>query len=109
MQIDILNALSNKGQMIKSFLFSLCAVSALLSQTNYNVSLFGHLSSYEGTGKTFSSGSVSDYSEIWGWTSPAGKEYAIIGSTLGSSVIDISSNTLKEVSFLPGPYSFYKY
>jgi len=67
------------------------------------------MNKYENTGKAIDPNSRNDYSEIWGWTSPSGKEYAIIGTTLGSSIVDITASDLKESAFLPGPYSYYKY
>lgn len=39
------------------------------------------------------------YNEVWGFTSK-GREYAVIGSTLGAHIIDV--NTCKQVIFAPG-------
>lgn len=74
------------------------------AQISYNVAFYGHLDQYTG-----GSGDA-DYSEIWGWTNTqSNKEYAIIGTSQGTSIVDISQLPLKEVSFLVGPPSGYNY
>jgi len=45
------------------------------------------------------------YSNCWGYVSPEGKEYAILGCQTGTQIVDITSDTLKEVAFIPGPNS----
>jgi choice-of-anchor B domain-containing protein len=43
-----------------------------------------------------------DYSAIWGYTHPDGREYALLGVRTGTAVIDITdSPALKEISFIP--------
>jgi choice-of-anchor B domain-containing protein len=59
------------------------------------------------------------YSAIWGYTAPDGKEYALLGVTTGTSIVDISDEAnIHEVAFIAGPetewrelkaYSHYAY
>lgn len=48
---------------------------------------------------------TNNYSNCWGYVSPGGKEYAILGCNNGTQIVDITSDTLKEVAFIPGPAS----
>ena len=95
--------------MKKIFFLIVSSFTALLSQTSYNVSLFGQLNKY---GTTLSG---NNYSEVWGWTDTVkNREYAFIGSPLGTSVVDITNQPVKEVSFLIGPttnntYKYHEY
>ncbi|MGE3974487.1 MAG: choice-of-anchor B family protein [Bdellovibrionales bacterium] len=44
-----------------------------------------------------------EYSALWGYTAPDGREYAILGVQHGTSIIDITdAPTLREVAFIPG-------
>lgn len=44
-----------------------------------------------------------DYSALWGYTAPNGREYAILGCSTGTAFIDITdSANIHEVDFLPG-------
>lgn len=73
-------------------------------QSSYNVSLYGTVDHY--TGGT----NDADYSEIWGWTDTTNnREYVIIGTSQGTSIVDITELPLKEVSFHYGPPSGYNY
>ncbi|TAK65013.1 MAG: choice-of-anchor B family protein [Bacteroidetes bacterium] len=47
------------------------------------------------------------FSSCWGWVSPDGREYALLGTCNGTSIIDLNSDTLKEIQFIPGPYAGY--
>jgi choice-of-anchor B domain-containing protein len=48
----------------------------------------------------------SKYASIWGWTSPTGKEYAILCCVTGTSFIDISDNSnIYECDFVQGNYT----
>ncbi|MBI2428260.1 MAG: hypothetical protein HYV29_05600, partial [Ignavibacteriales bacterium] len=90
--------------MHKIFLLTTVAFSFLSSQISYNVSLYGTMDKYDG-----GSGDA-DYSEIWGWTdSVKNREYAFIGTSQGTSIVDITELPLKEVSFHFGPPSTYNY
>jgi hypothetical protein len=56
-----------------------------------------------------------EYSAIWGYTAPDGREYAILGVNgaggrpAGTSIIDITADlTPREASFIPGPPSMWR-
>lgn len=50
------------------------------------------------------------YASCWGWTSPAGREYAIIGYWNGTAVYDITDpGNVVQCDTVPGPTSFYNY
>lgn len=86
------------------FLSILIIASFSTAQTSYNVTLVGQMNKYS------SNPSASSYSEVWGWTDTVKKkEYAIIGAPMGTSIVDVSVNPIKEVSFLLGPTSSYNY
>lgn len=79
------------------------AQTVINAQTSYNVQLYGHTNAY-GQGPTTYS-----YSEIWGWTDTTKqREYAIIGTPGGTSIVDIT-DSLQEVAFLMGPPSSANY
>jgi|GEM_PF-2989085 len=71
------------------------ALHELFSQQSFNMQLVGQLRT-RGT---------SGYSNCWGYVAPNGKEYAIVGTINGTQIVDISTDTLKEVAFIPGPSS----
>ncbi|MFZ4619868.1 MAG: choice-of-anchor B family protein [Bacteroidota bacterium] len=48
---------------------------------------------------------TNNYSNCWGYVSPGGKEYAILGCNTGTQIVDITTDTLKEVAFITGPTS----
>lgn len=76
----------------------------LVSQISYHVSLYGHMDTYTGGNND------ADYSEVWGWADTVkNREYAIIGTSKGTSIVDITELPLKEVSFHYGPPSGYNY
>lgn len=50
------------------------------------------------------------YASCWGWTSPTGREYAIIGYWNGTAVYDITDpGNVVQCDTVPGPTSFYNY
>lgn len=50
------------------------------------------------------------YASCWGWTSPANREYAIIGYWNGTAVYDITdANNVVLCDTIPGPTSYYNY
>jgi choice-of-anchor B domain-containing protein len=51
---------------------------------------------------------TSQYSNCWGYNAPGGKEYAIVGTATGTQIVDITTDTLKEVAFIPGPTSAWR-
>lgn len=76
-------------------LLTLTAVDSVSAQGGFNVQFIGQVRT-RGT---------NNYSNCWGYTAPNGKEYAIIGCLTGTQIVDISTDTLKEVAFIPGPQS----
>lgn len=59
---------------------------------DYNTTLLGNLDEHG-----------YDYSALWGYTAPNGREYAILGCSTGTAFIDITDTTnIHEVDFLPG-------
>jgi choice-of-anchor B domain-containing protein len=50
------------------------------------------------------------YASCWGWTSPANREYAIIGYSNGTAIYDITNApAVVQCDTVPGPTSFYNY
>ncbi len=47
------------------------------------------------------------FSSCWGYTSLDGHEYALLGTCEGTSIIDLDSDSLREVQFIPGPFASY--
>jgi len=74
---------------------TLIAADTLFAQGGSNVQFIGQMRT-RGT---------NSYSQIWGYNAPNGKEYAILGCNGGTQIVDITSDTLKEVAFIPGPSS----
>jgi len=46
--------------------------------------------------------------DVVGWAAPDGKEYALVGLNTGVSIVDIDSDTLKEVVFVPGANNLWR-
>lgn len=96
--------------MIRVLVLSVSLFSLVTSQTNYNVTLFGHTDTY------FGGANNADYSEVWGWTDTVKhREYAIIGTSstspsyIGTSIVDITESPIKEVAQIVGPPFSYNY
>jgi choice-of-anchor B domain-containing protein len=53
------------------------------------------------------SGNVNHFSSCWGWVSPDGREYALLGTCNGTSIIDLNSDSLREIQFIPGVFASY--
>ena len=53
---------------------------------------------------------ASKYNDIWGYTSPDGTEFALIGQWNGTSIVDISTNPENPflVEFIPGSFSSHR-
>lgn len=67
------------------------------SQSNYGLNLLGSLSYQQ------------SLNDIWGWTSPQGTEYALVGTTTGFSIVNISNPAAPfERAFIPGPTSVWR-
>lgn len=46
--------------------------------------------------------------DICGWVDDEGNEYALVGLHTGVAIVDIESDTLKEVVFVPGTYNLWR-
>ncbi len=73
-----------------------CAVISTGTQSfaggNKNVTLLGRSHRYQ------------SYSNIWGYTAGDGKEYALLGTSTGLSIVDMSNpRAPREAAFVPGP------
>ena len=87
--------------MSKTITLFLVVLAFLCSELkSQSVSLLGTLNPYPGT----------KYADIWGYTDANNREYAIMGVTGGTSIIDVTdpANPV-EVAMIPGPNSFYEW
>ncbi len=74
------------------FLFAASGFSQYQPGVNNNLTLLGHLHQYQ------------EYSNIWGYTDPQGREYALLGVDIGLAIIDITDPRHPvEVALVPGP------
>jgi choice-of-anchor B domain-containing protein len=90
-----------KHQLLGSLVLTLMVVSLLFSQGSADIEYLGNWNR-----RPTPSGIYSPYSACWGYTASDGREYALLGSTLGTSIIDITdAPTLTEVAFIEGPSS----
>ena len=76
-------------------LFTLLSLSLLCitmyGQTNYGITRVGYRSYTQ------------ELSNIWGWTSPSGTEYALVGTTTGTSIVSLANPANPtQVQFIPG-------
>lgn len=49
------------------------------------------------------------YSSCWGWVSPTGREYGLLGTAGGTAIIDLDAIPIQEIQFIPGnpaPYAY---
>lgn len=77
--------------------FTLLNLSFTANISAQNIDLVGHLKYKE------------DLSCIWGYTSPEGKEYAIVGTVNGTSIVDISQPSFpKEIHYIKGPSGYWR-
>jgi hypothetical protein len=59
----------------------LCRAFLAFGQGSSNVPLLAHVNKYASTG----------YSDLWGYTAPDGREYALEGVKRGTSIVDITN------------------
>lgn len=72
-------------------------VAACASAQGVNCTLLGRLDQY------------STYNDVWGYVAPNGDEYALLGITTGTSVIDVTNPAAPvERGFFPGPSSTWR-
>ncbi len=63
------------------------------------ISLVGNVNSYPAAG----------YNDIWGYTAPDNREYALLGVRNGTSIVEVTNpSALVERDFIPGPLSSWK-
>lgn len=43
------------------------------------------------------------FSSCWGWVSPDGREYALLGTYTGTAIIDLNVSPVREIAHIPGP------
>ncbi|MBK8982755.1 MAG: choice-of-anchor B family protein [Ignavibacteria bacterium] len=80
-------------KIIFLFLLILLSVSDSVSQTGFRIRKLAELNQHN-----------SNYSALWGYTAPNGREYAILGCFDGTAFIDITdTNNIHEVDFIPAP------
>jgi len=86
--------------MLKKILFiSVVLFQTLSANAQLNINLIGQLT-FPGHG---------DLSDIWGYVDSTGKEYAIVGTNNGTSIVDISTpSSPVEVFFSPGASSIWR-
>ncbi len=71
--------------------FLLLTPSSVLAQANRNVTLLAHLNQHLG------------YSACWTYVHPDGREYAVLGTTDGTSIVNVTNPAASyEVAFIPG-------
>ncbi len=73
--------------------------SSVYSQTGFRIKQLANINTHPSTN--------GNYSALWGWTAPNGREYAILGCYTGTAFIDITDTlNIHEVDFLPTPDAF---
>ncbi len=75
-------------------------ITSAFSQTGFRIKQLANINTHPTNG---------NYSALWGWTAPNGREYAILGCYTGTAFIDITDTlNIHEVDFLPAldPFSF---
>ncbi len=85
--------------VIQTIAVLLCAESQLVAQRSQNVTLLSTMNNYSSVG----------YNDVWGYTAPNGREYALLGVRNGTSIVDITNGTNPvEIEFIAGPSSTWK-
>jgi len=78
-------------------LFSYCFAIGLTGQADYNLTFVGQ--------KTY----TQDLNDVWGWKSSSGTEYALVGTTTGTSFVSLATvATPTEVQFISGAQSIWR-
>lgn len=67
-----------------------------------NVEVLGHIEPIT----TAEAGGL--HNSVWGYAAPDGHEYAFLGTYVGTYVIDLESDPIREVAFIPGPHSTWR-
>ena len=86
--------------MLRSLLVTLVVLAAPAYAQRFggakNMRLFDHLNPVD---------SVGSHAAIWGYVAPNGREYAFVGSQIGTHIIDVTEFPIREVQYIWGPYS----
>ncbi|MBC8144530.1 MAG: choice-of-anchor B family protein, partial [bacterium] len=61
-----------------------------------NMTLFDHVNPVD---------SVGPHASTWGYVDPAGREYAFLGSQIGTYIYDVTERPIRQVAFIPGPHN----
>src|SRR5690606_41778185 len=79
--------------------FFLCLTATILAQQSSNVNLLSNLNQYPSIG----------YNDCWGYVDSEGREYALLGTEHGTSIIEITDpyNPVAR-AFIPGPFSSWR-
>lgn len=78
-------------RILSIFILFTCIVNAAFSQTNYGMTSAGVLPYNQ------------DLSSLWGWRAPNGTEYALVGTTTGTSLVSLANPANPvQVQFIPG-------
>lgn len=92
--------------LILSLLFLVLCAHGAFSQASLNMVLLSNKNDHN------QGGTPADwhYASCYGWTSPQGREYAIIGYFNGTAIYDITNApSVVQCDSIPGPTSFYNY
>ncbi|TAK54665.1 MAG: choice-of-anchor B family protein [Bacteroidetes bacterium] len=82
----------------------LCLVLSSTVFSQNGLTFVGHLDQKHGT-----SGDNVSYSACWGYVAPNGREYAIVGTYTGTSIIDITNtDSIREITHISGPSSIWR-
>jgi choice-of-anchor B domain-containing protein len=82
------------------FLIALAPAFAQDAQS-LNMTLFDHLNPVR-------TDSVGLSSALWGYVAPDGREYALVGTQIGTHIIDVTEKPIRQVGFIPGPRSSWR-
>jgi choice-of-anchor B domain-containing protein len=74
--------------------------SIALSQQTGGVTLLDTLNRSHGSTNCYG---TTYFSSCWGWVSPDGKEYALLGTYTGTAIIDLNVSPIQEIQHIPGP------
>lgn len=86
-------------KQVKYILLFLLYSAIVWGQQSSNVTLLSNLNQYPSIG----------YNDIWGYTDSQGREYALLGTQHGTSIIEITNPLLPvERAFIPGPNSLWR-
>ena len=81
------------------FILSIICISTIIVAQSSNVTLLSHLNQYSSAG----------YNDCWGYTDSQGREYALLGTGSGTSIVEITDpHQPVERAFIPGSNSVWR-